>query len=49
MIALTVAALVCCVVLAYRLWRVEDRLESLEQWAGADVHAWLELEPDDEE
>ena len=49
MVVFAVAALVCVVVLAYRLWRVEDRVDALEQWAGADVHAWLEFDPDDED
>ena len=46
---LIIAALLCCAILAYRLWRVEDRLDSLEQWAGEDVHSWLTVTLDDDD
>ena len=49
MIVIAIAAFLCCLILAMRLSRVEGRLESLEQWAGDDAHAWITFEPDDEE
>ena len=45
MTVFVLAALVCCAILAYRLWRVEERVGSIEDWAEME-HNFITLECD---
>ena len=44
-----IIALLLCAALGWKLSRLEERVDDLEEWADSDVHEFFAFEPDDGE